>query len=343
MADKNQAASAPEREISVDLNAADPAKAVSRRSSNDIARSVREAADKEPPTRTPGERAIFKRMTKLEQNLERQFSQRDAEREARHQRELSDLKERFEKLSLDRGGSETQADAAHEAAIAALKAKLEAAYEKGDSRESADITLQISKLDAQFWAKKAAAAGVATRETADPNKGTTQQRQEQQQQPANKGPTRAGARFISANEEWWDDPEFAVEQAATNTIYINLVSKEGFDAKSAETYKEVARQLKAKFPKLPVVMGRGPGEEEDDGDSDDDADSRQDTRRETRRQAPAARLDDRGGQGQRDRSTRRTLTAEEIATMKAIRMDPDKDADVVAFLREAVAYESAQS
>jgi hypothetical protein len=340
MADKNQAGSTPEREISVDLNAADPAKAVTRRDSKDIAKGVRDAADRDAaPTRTPGERAMYKRMSNLEKNLERQFDQRLANKEAEWQRERSEMKERLDKLSLDRGDGSDKADAAHESAIAVLKAKLEAAYEKGDSKESADITLQISKLDAQFWAKKAAAAGVATRETADPNKGTTQQ---QQQQPANKttGPTRAGARFISANEEWWDDADFKVEQAATQAIYIDLVNQEGFDPKSPETYKEVARQLKAKFPSLAVKSGRR-GPEDDDEEEDDDT---SEGRPQTRRQAPSARIEDRGnGSRPRDRGTQRTLTQEEIATMKACRLDPDNDRDVVQFLREAVALEAAQS
>lgn len=345
MADKTPAATPQEREISVDLSAADPAKAVTRRDGKDIARSVREAAEQDaPPTRSKAEREMFKRMRKLEQNLERQFDQRLANKEAEWQRERSDLTQRLDKLSLDQGGSDDKADAAHESAIAALRAKLEASYEKGDSKESAELTLQISKLDAQFWAKKAHAAGVTTRETAATTERAAGGQQQQKPAPANKGPTRAGARFISANDDWWDDPDFAVEQSATNTIYLGLL-EEGFDAKSEETYKEVARRLKAKFPKLPVQAGRRDPDEEDDADDEDAHDGDRPGETRPRRGAPAARLEDRGGGSSRprERSTSRTLTPEEIATMKACRLDPDNDRDVVQFLREAVALEASQA
>jgi len=343
MADGNQARRAPEtgeREISVDLNAADPAKAVTRRNSADIARDVRDNADTDTGTRgrTKLEKDMFKRMSRLERNLERQFDQRLAAREAEHQRELSAMKERLDKVAVDRSGDDA-ADQAHETAIAALKQQLEAAYEKGDSKASADITLQISKLDAQFWAKKANAAGVVQREK--PADGT-----QQQQPPARTsktGPTIAGSRFIRANEDWWEDPEYVAENAACNAFYIELVTKEGFDPKSDETYKEIAKRMKEKFPDLGVKAGRRDPDEDDDDDEgarDTDTETRQRQRR-----APAQRLDDRGGDADslRNRGTNRTLTKQEIETMKACRLDPDNDKDVVTFLREAVALERAQA
>lgn len=336
MADKSQARRSPETEISVDLNAADPKAAVSRRETSDIATQVRDAADTDKPkARTDAEKALFKRMGNLERNLEKQFDQRLAAREAEHQRELSALKERLEKITVDRSG-ESQADAAHEAAIAALKEKLAAAYEKGDSQASADLTLQISKLDAQFWAKKAAAAGVTTREsTTEAAKATPAKAA-----PAVTRPTIAGTRFINANEAWWEDPEYSVEQGAANTIFMELRDQEGFDPKDAEMYKEVARRLKAKFPTLPVKAGaKGPEDEEED----EDEAAAHPTK--ARRPAPAQRLEDRGAAGAANRgnANRRTLTQEEIATMRACRLDPDNDRDVVQFLKEAVSLEAAQS
>jgi hypothetical protein len=340
MASKNQATHAPETEISVDMNAADPSKAVTRRGSADIARGVREASDTDRPVHTKAEKDMFRRMTALERRLHREFDQDRANREAEHQRELSALKERLDKLSVDRGGDDA-ADAAHETAINALKDKLAAAYEKGDSAASADITLQISKLDAQFWAKKAAAAGVVQRETARPEGERPQQ---QQGAPKTTGPTVAGSRFIRANEDWWEDPVFEAEKAVANTIYQRLVSQEGFDPKSGETFKEVAKQLKVKFPKLAVKSGGTDPDEDDDEDDDRARGEGEDrpTERQPRRQAAAARIDDRGPANARDRgrSTSRTLSAEEIATMKACRLDPDNDAHVVQFLREAVTLEA---
>jgi hypothetical protein len=332
MAGKDQTATASEREISVDLNAADPDKAVTRRASSDIAQGARER-DTDAHGRSKIEQQLFKRMGRIERNLTKQFDQQMANREAEWQRERSELQSRLEKINLDRGGDD-QADAAHDAAIAALKAKLEASYEKGDSQASADITLQISKLDAQYWAKKAQAAGVTTRETA-----AAPTRQEAARPAPKTGPTVAGSRFIRANEDWWEDPDYAAENGACNAIYIKLVTQEGFDPKSDETFKEVAKQLKAKFPKLDVHAGRrGP----DDDDDDDDDEGRREGERETRR-AAAANIADRGGSGDSGHrnGNRRSLTAEDIKTMRDCRLDPDNDRDVVQFLKEAVALEAA--
>ncbi len=225
-----------------------------------------------------------------------------------------------------------------------MKAKLEASYEKGDSQESAAITLQISRLDAQYWAKKAKDAGVTTRETT----ADTTQRQTTTAQPKRSGPTVAGSRFIRANEDWWEDPEFKIERAAADAIYLDLVQNEGFDPKDAETFKEVAKKLNKKFPELKALAGgrRGPGDDDGDGD-DDDVDQRDhgdgDDRDTQRRRAPAANLQDRGGQGNRNDGDRRSLTAQDRKTMTDCRLDPDNDRDVVQFLREAQALERAQA
>jgi hypothetical protein len=336
MVDKSQGSPTSETRITVDMNAADPTKAVTRQKS-DIGAGVRDDADTGERGRTKSERDLFKRMMRLEQNLTRQFDQRAANREAEWQREKSDLQQKIDKLSVDRTGDDA-ADAAHDAAIGVLKDKLAAAYEKGDSAASADITLQISKLDAQFWAKKATAAGVVQRETTDKGAAAAQPAAAAR---AGKGPTAAGSRFITANEAWWDDPDYEMEQAAANQVYLRLVQQEGFDPKDDETFKEVAKQVKAKFPKLSIRAGRkDPEDDEDDDDVRKDPNAGQSQRR-----APAANIADRGdaGAGNRNRSTSRTLTAEEMKTMRDCRLDPENDRDVVQFLREAQALESAQS
>jgi len=302
---------------------------------------VRDDADTDKP-RTKAEKELFKRMGRLERNLTRQFDQRQAERDAEHQRQISELQAKLDRVQEDRTGDDA-ADIAHEQALTALKEKLAAAYEKGDSAASADITLQISQLDAKFWAKKAQAAGVATRETAG-EKGKGAAAAAPTAARAGKGPTAAGSRFITANEEWWDDPAFEMEQSAANTVYLRLVEKEGFDPKSDETFKEVAKQLKVKFPKLDVRAGRdeGPG---DDGDDDEEArQQRQEQGNQgqgRQRRAAAANVQDRGPTNNANRGGARTLTQEEIKTMQACRLDPNNDRDVVQFLREAAAMEAS--
>jgi len=340
MASKNQGSQASE--ISVDLNAADENKAVTRRSASDIAEGVRERDDGRP--RTKVEKEIFKRMNRMERNLTKQFDQTMANREAEWQRERSELQAKLEKVSVDRSGDD-KADAAHEAAIAALKLKLEAAYETGNSKESADITLQISRLDAQFWANKAKAAGVATRETTA--EGTQARATPAAAATRSQKPTAAGSRFIMANEEWWEDPEFDVETQAANTIYLRLVKDDGFDPKSDETFREVAKQLKKKFPDLDVHAGRrGPGDDDDDEeDLEKGGDRGGNDGAERGRRAPAANIADRGGQGNAARrdANRRSLTEQDRKTMTDCRLDPDNDRDVVQFLREAQALERAQA
>lgn len=345
MAKQNQGSSASETRITVDMNAADPDKAVTRTSA-DIGRGVRDDADTDTADRprTKAEKDLFKRMGRLERNLTKQFDQRQAERDAEHQRQISELQAKLDRVQVDRG-TDDAADKAHDAAIQALKAKLEAAYEKGDSQASAAITLEISQLDAKYWAKKAAAAGVTTRESAADDKGKGAAAAAAPNQRQGKGPTAAGSRFITANEEWWDDPAFEAEQSVANTVYLRLVEKEGFDPKSDETFKEVAKQLKAKFPKLDVHAGR-----EDKGPGDDDDDDEEATRaagggegQGRQRRAASARMDDRGPANNRNTGSQRTLTKEEIATMQACRLDPNNDRDVVQFLREAASLEAAQA
>lgn len=345
MSDRNQARQEPETVISVDPNAADASKAVTRRTT-DIAAAARgeDEGDGAKP-KSPAERDMMKRMRRLGKNLERQFDQRAASREAEWQRERSELMAKIDRITVDGGGGDDRADVAHDAAIKALQEKLEAAYEKGDSKASAQITREMSELDAKYWAAKAAKAGQTTRETATTDTGGTQQPTAR----AGKGPTAAGSRFITANEDWWDDPDFKVEQSAANTIFLHLTNVEGFDAKDSETFVEVAKQLREKFPKLAVKAGRkggdpddddDPGEDDDVANQDRDADRGADEGHRSTRRAAAGGFQDRGQAKGRNRGGLQTLSKEDIETMKSCRMDPDNDKDVLTFMRERTAMEN---
>lgn len=339
MAERNQAAE-PETHISVDMNAADPSKAVTR-SRSDLALEVRDNGE-DRSGKSKLEKTMLKRMDRFGRNLTRQFDQKLAEREAAWQRERSALEAKVQKSSADRS-TDDAADVAHEAAIGALREKLEGAMEKGDSKAVADITLQISKLDAQFWAKKAQAAGVVTRETTATTQAPpadTRLAPEQQGRRA-AGPTSAGQRFIDAND-WWEDPDYVAETAAANAIFLKLRDQEGFDAKSGEMYKEVAKQVRAKFPNLDVHAGSRNGGDVDEDEDPDDADAGPGGQ--TVRRAATARIEDRGSSGapsSRMTGGKRTLTKQDIETIKACRMDPDNDAHVVKFLQERDALEAS--
>jgi hypothetical protein len=329
-----------EGQISVDLSESNPDKAVDRRRS--VAASVRD--DDGEPRRTKTEDALFKRMNRFEKNIRKEFDQKQADSEARHQREISALREENERLSLERGENKEAADA-HEAAMALLTKELEAANEKGDSALAAQITAKMIKADGEYHAKL-----TGTKQRADGAKkaAPTQDPNLQQQVQRRTGPTAAGARFIKANEDWWDDPEFEIEKQAASQLYVNLTTQDGFEANSDETFKEVAKRLKVKFPTLEIQMHgvrkvRGPDDDADPDDDDEGLDDQADAQ--LQRRAAAARVTDRGpaSQGTRSRETRRTLTPAEIKTMRDVGLNPENDRDVVAFTREIQAADAARA
>lgn len=344
MSDTNQARAsrrAPETEISVDLSESDGSKAVTRRAkAPDIAANVRDDQSGDGPSEL-FTRNMVKRMNRFQKNISKQFDQKLADQEARHQQELTALRKQYEGVSVERQG-DAEAASNHEKAMKALEEKLAAANEKGDSVEAARITKEMIQADGAYHAKLS-----GTKQRADTGGGAGGGTQQQQQQRPAKGsgPTPAGSRFILANEEWWEDPEFEIEKAAASTIYLQLMNDEHMEANSDETFREVGRRLKAKFPNLPVVGAKksrqaDPGDDDDDDDDDLDQRDRDQDRSQNRRRAPAHSMQDRGEASQRRQNgNRRTLTEQEIGTMRKVGMNPDNDKDVVQFLREAVAME----
>jgi hypothetical protein len=343
MAESTQARAerrAPETVISVDLSESDGTKAVTRHTkAPDIAQNVRD--DQEGGKQyTPAERKMFTRLSRYQRNITKQFDQKLADQEARHQREMTELRKQYEGVSVERGGDQAAATE-HERAMQVLQEKLAAANEKGDSAEAARITAEMIKADGAYHAKLS-----GTKQRADTT-GATQQRQVPVSKPAGTGPTPAGSRFILANEDWWEDPDFSIEKAAASQIYIQLMNDEGYDANSDETFQEVARRLKEKFRDLPVVAGKrraaDPGDDDGDDDDDDD-DARERDRGENRRRAPTAAMQDRGQatqRRQRGANDRRSLTNQEMETMRKVGLNPDNDKDVMQFVREAQAMEAS--
>jgi hypothetical protein len=336
---------APETEISVDLAEGDPSKAVARRAKpqGDIAAGVRDNAEGGDRKYSDSDREMFKRMTRYQKNITREFNQKLADQEARHKQEMSELRTRYEAISVERGGDQ-EAAGAHEKAMKALEEQLAAANEKGDSQAAARITAEMIRTDGAYHARLS-----GTKQRADTGGGAQQQQPaRQEQRPAPQGPTGAGARFINAND-WWDDPEFTAEKAAAGAIFLQLRDEEGYDANSDATFREVAERLKEKFPKMAKMIqtaGKRRAADPDAGPGDDDGDEEEDLQRgerqESRRRAPAGNMQDRGANsGHRNNGNRRTLTSEEIKTMRAVNLNPDNDRDVVQFLREAVALDAA--
>ena len=331
--------------ITVDLGQSDPNKAVQRstRPRSDIARSVNddEGGEENTDTRTNGwaerSKEVNRRLARQARSLNRTFDQKLADREAEHQRQLSDLRKDMDKLTLERGsGDQAKADADHERAMGELRTKLEAAIEAGNSAQQAQLTADMQRLEAKYWASKAAAAGVVQREQ------RTEQERQQQQRPAPKAgqPTAAGSRFILANEVWWEDPDYAIEKQAAGLIFAQLRDEEDYDANSDDTFKEVARRLKKKFPELEVVTSKGkkPKPEDDDDDDDELGGGEREARR-----APTGAVQDRGEDAANNRASSMTLTNADISTMRKSDLDPNNNKHVLQYMREKQAYESAEA
>lgn len=334
-------------EIEVDLSQTDPDKAVTRRAKPQASRDPDDGEDT-PRGRqhTKAEREMFKRMARMQRTLTRDFNQKMADQQAAHQREISDLRKAGGSTGLVREEADTAKDA-HEAKMADFQAKLEAAIERGDSASQARITTEMMRADGAYHAKLSGTQ--QRRDTAGeaspaPTKvpGTTQQ-----------GPTAAGSRFILANEDWWEDPEFEVEKALASTLYVKLVQEDGYDANSDATFREVTRLMRSRFPDLPLQsVKRGKAADRDDeldpNDPEDDAGNDAGTRGDDRRtstvrphRAAAQNFSDRGDAG-RGNANKQTLGKVEIATMLASGMDPKNNAHVVAFLQENVAYDQQE-
>jgi hypothetical protein len=343
MADRSQAraatAASETAEISVDLNEPDPDKAVERRQS--VASQVRdnqEGAQGEKPY-SRADRELFKRMSRFQRNIQKSFDQKLADQQARHQQEIADLRKSYETIKVERGGDEAAASA-HETKMKELTEKLAAANERGDSAEAARITAEMIKADGAYHAKISGASQRRDTSGDDRTSSTTTTTARQ-----SAGPTAAGSRFILANEEWWHDPEYQIEKDAASKFYIQLIQDEGYDANDDETFREVAKRLKSKFPALEVQTRRGraadPDEDLEDDEEGDNRSRRRDADDERPRPPPrraaAANFQDRGGDG--GRAQRATLDAKDIKTMRDANMDPDNNGHVLAFLREKQNYE----
>jgi hypothetical protein len=322
--------------ISVDLHDKDPAKSIERNTGtsvdDDLDRDERETRGSARESqeafeeRVSRSRVVQKRLTRQARELTRNFDQRLAEERAKHQRELA---------KYQRGGggervsrtTDAPDEAAHDREMTALQEQLVAAKEKGDSREEARLTLLITNKSNAFWHAKTMA------QMGGGDGGQRDHREEETaaEQPKKGQPTRAGRKFIDAND-WWDDPEFAAERAAANAIHQQLLD-EGSDPEDEEHYAEIADKLTKKFRKLDVTI---PGQRQARGRVEEEEEEEEEV--ETRRTSPTVGSRDRGNPSPNRRVSRNgrvRLSAADVANMKAYGMNPDNDKHVLAYAREA--------
>jgi hypothetical protein len=328
--------------IEIDLDEKDPSKAVSRvRESNEDALSLSgEDGDSQesPDDKRRNQRMsreIQRRTRSVAKNITRQYDQKIAEIQAVHQREIAALNGRVSGLNIDRADT---SDAAHETEMAALQTQLELANEKGDSKEAARLQAVIARKEGQYWAMKA--GKVSTLQArAQP---LQQERREAAETAENPRLTKEAKKWIRANSDWWDDPDYRVEVQGALVI-DEEVEEDGFDRATPEYFEEVSKRLHAKFPTLEIAglpankngsgnNGNGKGRDAQDDVEDEDRDFTPANRR-----APVMSHEDRGAPPARQRTRRASLSKEQIATMRAMKMDPDNNEDVMTFWEESQA------
>lgn len=303
-------------QIDVDLDVSDAAKAVTRTKA-----SIKPAKAGKDSLSLDDWADRSKKVQRRMNSMQRTFDQQRAEDQALHQRELAELRNQISGLSRTKDTG-TGDEAAHEKAMDVLATALEEAQERGDSKEAAKITRQMSQLDAKFWAAQTAKATGSTA-AADRTQSTVQTQQPTNQAPK---PTKAGIAWAKANTDWWDnkdDDDCVAARALANTLYAKLRA-EGEDAEEPAFYERIRRQVAKRFPELDVVSTAG--DSEDDGE---DMDRRQ---REPVRRAASIQMPNRGEPNARQ-SHSQTLTSADQRTMRSVNLDPSNNKHVIEFLR----------
>jgi hypothetical protein len=286
-----------------------------------------------PQSRQPSWAERSAEMSKdMKRRLERQargFSQQLAEQQAAHQRQLAEINDKLNKLTVQPTGAD-ETDEAHAKAMEELQERLEAAQERGDSKEVAKITREMSTLEGKYWAAKASKAGVVDK-TNQRTDGTangqsngaatgTQQRK----------PTKAGIAWAKANAGWWNDTvdEVAIDaRTYANNLHTRKLA-DGDDPEDPAYFEDIRQQVQKRFPEIQTVSTlRGRRATEDD---DDDPETRGEDDAPTTRRAPPS-LPNRGDPSQRQRG--QSLTRADMATMRQVNLDPNNDKHVVQFLK----------
>ena len=312
--------------ISVDVDSDDPKKAVSR-----------ERPKTKPQTRGAEwnkERAdTSKEVKRRFAAMQRQFDQRLAEQQAEFQRQLAERDQRLN--SLGRTSDAPSADdAAHQASMDALQEKLVDAQERGDSREVAKITAEMTTLNGKFWAAKAAKAGVVDKLN-DKTGGTTEQ-----PRTTTQGSTRAGMAWGKANAEWWNDTSDPIAVAArnfANGLHKQMLENGDTDPETPEHYEHIRKEIAKRFPEIETVSTL-PKRRQVDYDEADGEDDDYGQHRNPRRDAPSM-LPNRGEPRQGAPRNGRQLTRDDLRVMRETGMDPNNNDHVMQYVRAGLEIE----
>lgn len=285
-------------------------------------------------------KAVLKRMKRNERRLTGEFNQRIADLQAENQRSLAKVNSELEQLRTQRTESVAPDERAHQAKMDQLQKDYVAALEAGDSVKSGQLMMEINRTHTAFEASKLALI-MQRQQAPQPRQTKVIDHTE------GRAITAAGKRWVTANEEWFDDVDFRPETLETKAIDQDLIA-EGSDPNTPEHYAELQTRLREKFPKLDVVdpfsnkrrekraRQAEPDEEDDVVDdrqvSEDDDGEVDVPRRHQARRPVVPNFQDRGRNfGRNQNSSRRTITTSEAAEMRKFKLDPTKDADVRAW------------
>lgn len=290
-------------------------------------------------------RAVHKRLSRLERNLKRQFDQQRADDQAEWQRERREMRDQIDRLSASQAKNQATADdAQHEREMAELEAAQAAAYEAGDTAKAARIGREMAeKVGAFMQAKTEAKLGQRQQQQRQGAEGDGERGSRQRQT----GRTKA-QQFVAANSEWWDDNLAA--RGYANELFADAKAR-GEDVESDELFARIAKKLKKQFPKLKLRGLHDDDEDDEDDDldeledddlddeDDDDADDEdEDEPRAKRRPAALQSFRRRSPQGKRRGRTR--ITAEDEAAMRDVGLDPANDKHVLSWVNEGEAIGS---
>lgn len=358
------------QEVSIDLDEKDLSKSiqVQRTDGRQTRQPQQRGSGREEDGFKDKERKIQQRIVRERLSTERRVRQEVANQQAAQQRQISSLQQENQQLRAKR--TEAPNDAAHQAAIRSLQDKLEAAFEKGDSKEAARLQVEISTVQSAFEAAKMRAL-----------LGDQQQPVQQRQAPVVNAPTPLKAeaqRWKSANP-WFQTAGYELISSAIETADQQLLDR-GSDADDPKHYERIRKIVNQAIPAskklirspddeedgfdpyLDGLVDEEPGEEEgetqeqlrerarkaqrkkkDDLDDDDDPDIELEEPRRKAGRAPVVQTDDEVRGSRRDQgagnSRRQTITAEERREMAKFGLDATNPEHAKAWVKERMAGE----
>jgi hypothetical protein len=268
-------------------------------------------------------KAMRKRLVGIKRDASRQIAA--AKTEAGE--EISKLTKRINEL--EKSGKTDELDNEFSGKIDALEAKIEAAMEKGDSKEVASLTRQMGELTADVRDRK-------------------RELEAQHDEPDDLDETeepKVIPRAMEWIEEqvWWDDEDLGHVRAFVRKADLAL-QKKGYLPTEDDFYEQLEELVENKYPG--VVVHTADEEEEEDLDLDLDEEEEDDfgsipskgrkaKKKRARRRGPVSE-GDRGGiaktKKRRQKKKGKTLSRARVANMRAFGLDPEDPAAVENYL-----------